>query len=160
MCSATERPGKLLELKEMPSTDASTRSFGGVVGGSVASLVQQLLGQIALLVASWGGIRWILHLLSNYRQPTCSRDVWSLQELGLTAEIARGRTGRVFQGRINGIHVAVKVCSSLSLPLVDEISASRCRCAFGSDMQRWISVVSSCCCSVMQRAGRAFAVET
>lgn len=41
----------------------------------------------------------------------------SIQELGITTEVGYGRTGRVYEGRIDRQRVAVKVCSSATSPL-------------------------------------------
>ena len=97
---------------------------------SATSWVWQQLGQMALLVASWAAIKWPLQSLGSFKRAACPKEVWSLQELGLTAEIACGRTGRVYEGCIQGQHVAVKVSNSALLLLGDEIEALSCGCTF------------------------------
>lgn len=50
------------------------------------------------------------------KQAACSKEAWSLQELGLTSQIGIGRTARVYEGCIDGTPVAVKVCTPACLP--------------------------------------------
>ena len=119
MCRAAEAPGgTVLELKMEASTDAMYRPRPTSRGAasrvpSWPSWVWQQLGRMALLVTSWAAVKWLLRSLGSFRRAACSKEVWSLQELGLAAEIACGRTGRVYEGCIHGQHVAVKVCLSL-----------------------------------------------
>lgn len=134
MCRAAEAPGKLLRLKKIAPTDATYRpqpTFGEAAS-SAAAWVWQQLGQMALHAVSWGAVKWLLQSWGSSRHAACAKKVWSLQELGLAAEIACGRTGHVYEGRINGKHVAVKVCSPAFSALGDELDFFSCGCTFAS----------------------------
>ncbi|KAK9822550.1 hypothetical protein WJX74_003839 [Apatococcus lobatus] len=75
---------------------------------SATSWARQPLGLLLMHIASWWAILRLLQAFRRFRSTACSKEVWSLQELGVGAEIGCGRTGRVYEGRINGQRVAVK----------------------------------------------------
>lgn len=62
-------------------------------------------------IASWWVGKQVVQFLRRLTPAARSKNVWSLQELNLSAEIGFGRTGRVYEGCINGNRVAVKVCT-------------------------------------------------
>ena len=123
MCRSAKHPGRHVSLwKEDPTNpmDRPPATFLQLVL-SIASWARQQLWQVALLVASWWARERLLQAFGRPRPAASSKEVWSLGELGLGAEIGCGRTGHVYEGRINGQRVAVKVCSWALLPLGDKV---------------------------------------
>ena len=112
-----ESPGLSVKLKTAAKSDAMpppAASIWAVAVSNIAWAWQQVLG-MTLLAASLVPVTW---LISAIRQASAadSREAWSWEELGITEEIACGRTAHVFEGRINGQPVAVKVGGGLSPP--------------------------------------------
>ncbi|KAK9866711.1 hypothetical protein WJX84_010026 [Apatococcus fuscideae] len=101
MPMAAECPGKQLESDRADLTDPADTPLPTFLQAafSAASWARQQLGRVAVHMAS------------------------CLEELGLTAEIGCGRTGRVYEGCINGERVAVKVLNQIWL-LLEEIGMS------------------------------------
>ena len=136
MCSAaTAPPGKVVSTKD----DSPTAAGGEPVASAspprnplqaVSSWAWQQFEQLAAALASLWAIGWLLQALRSRRPVAYAKEVWSLDELGLTCQIGAGRTGRVFQGSIHGQRVALKVCSPASLAVGDEVNGSSCMCRF------------------------------
>ncbi len=108
MCRGAEHPGRQLKSKK---ADLRSPPVSQQAAFSTAWAWQQLQ-KVAVQIGRLWAIGWLLRAFQRLRPTARSKEEWSLQELGLDAEIGCGRTGRVFEGCINGQPVAVKVCSS------------------------------------------------
>ncbi len=136
MCSAaTAPPGRQVGTNHKSPTAAGVEPAASVSPPrttlqAVSSWAWKQLEQLAAVLASLWAIGWLLQALRSCRPVAYPKEVWSLQELGLTCQIGAGRTGRVFHGCIHGQRVALKVCSPSSLALGDEVKGSSCMCRF------------------------------
>ena len=112
MCRGAEHPGKQVRSRkadlELPAGAPPPTLLQFAF--SAASWAWQQLGQVVLHIAGWWAVKQLLQALHGLWPVARSKELWSLEELSLTAEIGRGRTGRVYVGCINRQSVAVKVC--------------------------------------------------
>lgn len=115
MCRGAKHPATPLKSKIPDLTDPvdSSLTTSPKAAVSAASWVWEHLWLVAVHVASWWAVKQLRQAFCRLRPAARSKEAWSLEELGLTAEIGGGRTGRVYEGCINGKPVAVKVCSSV-----------------------------------------------
>ncbi|KAK9825621.1 hypothetical protein WJX74_010498 [Apatococcus lobatus] len=142
MQRGSENPGRLVKLRKTQLIDhASTRQTfvpppptflqsASSWARQQLGWARQQLGRVAVYIASYWAVKRLLQAFRRPRPEACWKQVWSLQELGITDEIGCGRTGRVYAGCIIGQRVAVKVgdyaaCKRSLAELRHEVSVYR-----------------------------------